>query len=353
MITYAALDRVLRQLDPIEERIKAGLFEFQADTPDVNNAPVLTISPLFPFLVFPNPNIKVVKTSRFYPVPYHIHSFIEVGYMYSGSCEHTIKDKTYTLTEGQLYILDSDTPHAIGYLGEDCIHISLTFDRKYFNDSFFTRFSKDSILSKFLLNSISKHAYHDNFIHFNSERNRRIPTYVREILCEHLNPSINSVDIIDNYISLLFLELVNIYERDCNNHEIHLPQGNIVPILKYIESNYRTCDLKGTADIFNMNANYLTSYLKKYTGYSFKQLVQRQKFQFINSQLLNTTLPIDSIAVSAGYENTTYFYKKYKEEYGCSPKEFREQHSVDSLSGYNHPDGAHQSRGLLRHGSIE
>ncbi len=332
MITYTTLNRVLHQLDPQEERMLAGNYtfdinDFKSATINGQKVCILEAAPISPFLVFPNPHMKIVKTGRFYPVPPHIHSWIEMGYMYSGSCDHTIKDKTYTLTKGQLYILDSDTPHSIGCLGENNIHISFVFERQYFTDSFFTRFTDNSILSKFLLNSISNHTYHDNFILFNSENNRRISMYINEILCEHLSPSVNSVNIINNYVTLLFLELVNVYETDQTKQESHLLQNNIIPILKYIEANYKTCNLKSTANIFNMNANYLTTFIKKYTGYSYKQLIQRQKFQYINSQLLNTSLSIETIAISSGYENTTYFYKKYKEAFGCTPKKFRENHN--------------------------
>ena len=332
MISFVALNRLLFQLDPHEERIQNGTFDLDYSDPKVgirNNQGMLLLGaePVFPFLASPNPNIKVIKTGRFFPVPTHVHNWVEVGYMYSGSCQHTIKDKTYTLSKGQLYILDSDTPHSIGYLGENDIHISLVFEKPYFTESFFTHFSRDSILSNFLINSISEHNSHDNFIRLNSQSNRRVHLYISEILCEHLNPSVNSFDIINNFISLLFLELVNIYESDQTEERILLPQKNIIPILKYIESNYKTCDLKSTAKFFNMNANYLTTLLRKYTGYSFKQLIQRQRFQTINSQLLNTTQSIESIAISAGYDNTTYFYKKYKEAHGCSPKEYRNKYS--------------------------
>lgn len=330
MISYATISRVLNQLTPVEEQLKNN--EFTLDFADQKKTVldgqeifVFGVAPAYPFLVFPNPNIKITQTVRFTPIPTHIHSCIEIGYMYSGSCQHTVKGSTYTLTQGQLYILDSDTPHSIGRLGEKDILISFTLERQYFTDSFFTRFTDTSVLLQFLLNSISEHTYHDNFVLFHIDNNRRVSVYINEIICEHFNPSINAGDIINNYVTLLFLELVNIYETNTVNQELHLLHNNIVPILKYIESNYKTCDLQSTAKIFNMNPNYLTTFIKKYTGYSFKQLIQRQKFQYINNQLLNTSLSIEEIAVSLGYENTTYFYKKYKEIFGCTPAEFRKQ----------------------------
>ena len=39
--------------------------------------------------------------------------------------------------------------------------------------------------------------------------------------------------------------------------------------------------------------------------------------------LQNTTLSIDKIIVHIGYENSSYFYRVFREKYGCSPSEYR------------------------------
>ena len=41
--------------------------------------------------------------------------------------------------------------------------------------------------------------------------------------------------------------------------------------------------------------------------------------------LSSTTLPVADIIESVGYDNTSYFYRKFKEKYGMSPKEYRER----------------------------
>jgi AraC-like DNA-binding protein len=39
--------------------------------------------------------------------------------------------------------------------------------------------------------------------------------------------------------------------------------------------------------------------------------------------LTNSTLPVADIIESVGYDNTSYFYRKFKEWYGMGPKEYR------------------------------
>ena len=139
-------------------------------------------------------------------------------------------------------------------------------------------------------------------------------------MCEHIEPSTHARAIADNLISLLFLELVNVYEEEQSAVK---NRPALISMLKYIESNYLTCSLASTAEYFRLNPNYLTTLLKKETGLSFKELVQKQRFYAISDQLKNTSLSIEKIARQNGYESTTHFYRKFREYYGCSPGAYR------------------------------
>ena len=72
-----------------------------------------------------------------------------------------------------------------------------------------------------------------------------------------------------------------------------------------------------------MNPNYLSNYIKKHTGNTFKYLVQNQKLLYAAKLLKNTDLPITEVSIQTGYENVSYFYKLFREKYQCSPQEYR------------------------------
>ena len=269
-------------------------------------------------------NIRIKKHSRFQSFPTHIHNWIEINYMYSGCCPQIIGDLAYILKKGQVILIDMDTPHATEWLGEDDIMISVVINKEYLNTNFFNRMSKDNILSSFFINAINKNTRHDNYIIFQSENSRRLPIFFNELLCEFYAPSINSVDIFNSLFNLVLSELINVYEKDISKQELKFKKNSIIPILRYIEGNYLSCTLETTAAFFNMNPNYLTTLLKQNTGSSYKELVQTQRLAKASQLLRNTEQPITKIANQIGYENMSFFYKKFKEKYGCSPKEFRD-----------------------------
>lgn len=267
--------------------------------------------------------IIVKKNSRFQEVPPHVHSFVEINYMYNGSCEQIINGKSLTLKEGEMILIDCETVHAIGYTNENDIMINLMIYKSYLNNTFINRLSNDSIISRFFINAINKRTDHNNYIVFHSSQNRRLSVFMNELLLEYYSPSLNSSEILNNLFILIISELVNTFGHDMNRKLENPSQFSIIPVLKHIESNYKTSTLESTASFFNINPNYLTTLLKQQTEYSYKELILNEKMKAAQKLLANTDMPIKEVANTIGYSNLTFFYKKFKEFFHCLPNEYR------------------------------
>lgn len=269
--------------------------------------------------------ITVKRNSRFNPVPEHIHSYIEINYVYSGTCPQIIDGTPITLEKNQVLLIDTNCPHSIPALGENDIMISLLVQKEYLRNHIFSQFSKDSILSHFFINAINEQTNHDHYLLFHSENDRRIPLFFRELFCECYDPSINSSDIIMHLFYTILAELINVYENDMTKEKTFTEQTPIVPMIRYIEHNFRTCSQESVAEFFHISPNYVSTLLKKYTGMTYIQLIQTKKLKFASDLLVNTDLPVTEIANKSGYENISFFYKKFQSRFGCSPKEYREK----------------------------
>lgn len=326
-MTPKALDNHLRKLTPSEENYRKGvpntMFE-GLPTVMCRGVRVKAMgfsqdrSPQFDSL-----SLYLKKQARFSACPLHIHNWIEINYMYSGCCPQVINGTSYTLQKGQVVLIDSDTPHSTGCLGEDDIMVSLLMERSYLNSNFFTRLSQDSMVSRFFINAINRNASHDNYILFHAEKSRKLPLFFQELMCEFLDPSINSCDILNSLITLILCELIEVYEKDLDRQDLTMNKNAISPILRYIEANYKTCTLESTAEFFNMNPNYMTTLLKQRTGHAYKELIHQQRMTRAGQLLRNTSYSVTEVANEVGYENISFFYKKFKEHFGCSPKEYR------------------------------
>ena len=147
--------------------------------------------------------------------------------------------------------------------------------------------------------------------------------FFHELFCECFDPSINSTDIIMHLFYTIMAELLNVYEDDLTKGHHYSNNSLVIPMLRYIERNFRTCTQEAVADFFHISPNYVTRILKKYTGMTYIQLIQTQKLQTAANLLRQTDLPVTEIAQRSGYENVTFFYKKFQEKYHCQPGEYR------------------------------
>lgn len=269
------------------------------------------------------PNLSIKRNSRFNPVPEHIHSYVELNYVYSGTCPQSIDQKPVLLKKNQVLLIDSGCPHSIEALGENDVMISLCISKDFLKNHLFSQFSKDSTLSRFLIHAISEKTDHDHYLLFHSENNRRILMFFQELFCEFFDPSVNSSDILIHLFYLIMAELVNVYENDFVKDKSFDTAAQVAPIIRYIEHNFRTCTLESVAEIFHLTPNYITTLLKKYTQSSYIQLIQSLKLDHAARLLKNTQLSVAEIANEAGYENISFFYKKFNARFGCSPKDYR------------------------------
>ena len=82
-------------------------------------------------------NFAVVKQDRFENVPLHIHEWLELSYIYSGSCTMTINKTAFRLKAGQMVLISQNTPHSVKRCSENDIIINFLLTREYLNGTFF------------------------------------------------------------------------------------------------------------------------------------------------------------------------------------------------------------------------
>ena len=266
--------------------------------------------------------VCVNKESRFTEIPEHIHTVIEFLYVYAGHCTQVIDGRRVQMSQGDICLLDTNVPHSVEYLGKDDIVITIEMQKEYLTRGFLQRLGNNGIISGFLLNTLSMNAAHDQYLLFKQREENAIHVIVQHILCEYYGPQVCSDKMIDAYMVLLFCEILRQYHNQMFSSDPDAARQT-VEILQYIEVNYLTATLQSTADHFGFHPNYLSAYIKKKTGRSFKELLILQRMYQACFYLTNTNLPVEQIANKVGYGNLGFFYKKFEEIYKMTPANYR------------------------------
>lgn len=274
-----------------------------------------------------NLQLAITQHTRFSIFPVHIHNYVEMNYVYAGQCRQLINGTPVVLQEGDICILDTHVPHTILETSEDDIIINLIMLKSFFNASFLSRLAGTGIISDFLVNAISQTQNHNRYIIFHTGNEARVKDTMEILMCEYFDPAICSKEMIESYLIILFSELLRTFQRkQAKDYGAH-SATYLVDILKYIEDHYKACTLASTAERFNFHPNYLSAYLRKATGRTFKELVQIQRMTMASLLLTGTSLTVGEIANEIGYNNLGFFYKKFVGYFGQTPHEYRRQNS--------------------------
>lgn len=269
--------------------------------------------------------LYIRRHSRFNPMPEHVHSYVEMSYVYRGGCPQTVNGEEVRLLENQVLLLDSDCPHAIGALGEDDIMVSVCLQPALLRRCLDETRAGDDWLTDFLISSLDEQSDHSRYVLFHGQDNRRLRRFFQELLCEYFDPSSHADKIILRLFQLIIAELMNVYESDYVRREKERSASgvSVVSVVRYIQEHFLDCTLDGVAECFFVTPNYLSALLKKKTGRSYLQLVQDQKLGHAASLLSTGSATVEEAARAVGYENLSFFYRKFREAYGCSPAEWR------------------------------
>lgn len=124
-------------------------------------------------------------------------------------------------------------------------------------------------------------------------------------------------DLIASYIHMLF--------QFCPpSEQSAIPNPLINDLLTFIEENLNSeIHLESLAGLFHYNEKYLGRLFKQHMGCSLKIYICRRRIENAKYMLENTELPIIEIATKNGFENVTYFNRRFKEFVGITPTEFR------------------------------
>lgn len=123
--------------------------------------------------------------------------------------------------------------------------------------------------------------------------------------------------------------LVQFYAMKFPQKEMRLNEkalNKLKKIMIYIEQNHeKQVSVQNLADKFGYNPDYLTRLFKKYLGMTTVDYLYEMRLKYVYNDLCETDIYVYEILERHGCSNYKLFMKKFKEHYGCTPKEKRKE----------------------------
>lgn len=268
--------------------------------------------------------IQVRTHTRFVHFPKHRHNYVELIYMCKGSTTHIIDGNKVVLEEGNLLFLNQNATQEILPAGKDDIAINFIIQPQFFDRTFEMIGAEDNLLRDFLVGSLCEDSQRTSYLHFHVADVLPIQNLIENMIWSLLNNQINKRSCNQLTMGLLFLHLINHMEKMETGGKAYRQEFE-VQVLNYIETKYKDGSLAELAELMGYSVYWMSHEIKKRTGKTYKELVQTKRMNQAAYMLTNSRAPVAEIIRMVGYDNTSYFHRKFKERYGMSPKEFRYQ----------------------------
>ena len=267
--------------------------------------------------------IEVRPHTRFVHFPKHKHNYVELVYMCSGSTTHILNGKeTLVLKEGDLLFLNQNATQEILPASESDIAVNFVILPEFFNVSF-SMMREENVLRDFLLSTLSGGDSLLSFLHFSAKDILPVQNLLENMIWTiyEKHPATNTV--IQTTMGLLLMNLSAFAENINKGLPDRYEENMVFTVLKYIKTRYKDGTLAEISAEINEPAYFVSRLLKKHLNKNFKELLQERKLQQAVFLLKQSTLTVERIIVSVGYDNSSYFHRKFREKYEMSPKEYR------------------------------
>lgn len=252
----------------------------------------------------------------------HHHDFFEIIYVCRGHATGVINGEEIRLDQGCVCIMNPKAVHFFSkyQAGEDLV-LNILLTKEMFQKSMYLRLIEDPILNSFFTQYRLENAGQDSFMFFKSlEEN--IEPIIELLIAEFLNEQLYSSVTTESLLTVLLAILLRNFKKSQRANT----SSKIVEIYDYLHQNYQTANLMSAVAHFHYHPKYLSSLIHKQTGKTFRQILNEIKLQNAANFLAFSEYSVEQISELIGYQDTSYFYRIFKETYGLSPTQYRQKY---------------------------
>ena len=257
---------------------------------------------------------------------FHKHDFVEILYMYKGSCLQFIENLNTVvyLNEGDLFLLNQNVIHGLLQQDQEAVMIKIIVPVRWIQNEFIQHLDHQSELYVFWANAKSQKNETYHYLHYSKCKDKE-KICIQNMMTEFYLKEHYYEEVIKNYLQLLMVFL----EREDKNRLVskkkQLSYFELGKMTQYIYEHSQTVTLSEMAKVFSFNASYLSRMLHENCQMSFQELVREVRLEKAAVLLISTRDSVENIALQVGYSQAAPIYKGIKQKFNMSPSEYRKK----------------------------
>ena len=255
----------------------------------------------------------------------HRHGYVEIAYVVKGTLRQNIIGIDEEFHAGEVCVIGQNSVHQDYLTYSDAVVIFMGIANELFErrDMFGQRFNKSQDFFRKIVIQKKKNL---KFLRFSprQENAEEFESILSEIILENRYMRTGYVHIVTGLLERLNDVLFSQYQISMSQKEQSQVRKLLFDdVVDYIEANYATVSLDDLCDQFSYNTYYFNRLIKENTGLTYSEYLCKVRLDKAAYYLKTTDDPIENIALRVGYTNQGFFYQKFQERFGVSPKKYR------------------------------
>ncbi len=253
--------------------------------------------------------------------PYHFHPEYEIIFVKNTSGTRFVSN-TISVFEGyDLAVLGANVPHKWRF--EEMSGKSVCYVLKF----------KESLIKNPLIQGEWGRKllafFHRSMSGLYLENARELALYERKLLALNKTEGVKRVTAVLELLA--YISSFTGWIPLAGKSPVQIPGGKEIKILddvfNYVFNHYhKEISLETLAQKFHYSKSGFFQLFKRHTSYNFSEFLYRVRVQEACKLLKNSKEGIESIAFNCGFNNVSYFNRKFRQTMNCSPREYRQQY---------------------------
>lgn len=252
-----------------------------------------------------------------YQMTFHWHKEWELVRIIEGSFEIHVDEEIIAAKAGDIILLRDSMMH--GGMPTNCIYDGFLFDLHGLYRNYEP--VKKSLRPIYRMEILPD-------VYYPKDEHPELYTYVAALMDAYANKTLDIQELIalgclsQIFAYILKNHLYTASHTDTLHHANRI--GQISSVLEYIEHNYQaSVTLDNMADVAGMNPKYFCRIFKAITHQSPMEYVIFYRIEQAANLLSTTDLPITEIAMECGFNDCSYFIRKFKNLKHTTPYKYR------------------------------
>ncbi|GBF74129.1 AraC family transcriptional regulator [Paenibacillus sp. 598K] len=278
-------------------------------------------------------HIHTYRYDRYDELKMHTHDFIELVYVCEGRGVHQVRQRTESVQEGDLFIINYETPHCF-YPRDRHNTDGLTVINCQFTPDFLRAMQIElpamrGMTELFLLKGLYPgEAEHAPDLTLSAQRRREFEYTLRKMLAEYNDKPDGYEDVLKLQLCELLIQIhrsykdvyhgqphPDSYKLSLIRESIHYMRGNLSASLQLTELSQQAL----------LSKSYYSALFKQVTGRSVIDYLQQLRIEEACRLLAGTDRAVSDIAEQVGYADYRFFNKTFQKITGMTASAYRKR----------------------------